>query len=412
LSSTQAYIQTITESNPVDIATLVNHVIQDSIDANSSDIHIEPWEDTVGVRIRTSGVLKLLCYIPLEFHPMICGRVKVMASMASHRHDVPQDGKAAPPEFDGVQLRVSIFPTVKGEKIVMRIFNPQARTFDINSLGFDEETLDKFVTVLNKPTGLILLTGPTGSGKTTAIYAAIGHLLEKHQNAVAIASVEDPVEQNLMWVNQSQLNIAQDYTYVAALRSLMRQDPEVIMIGEIRDVETATIAVTAGMTGHLVISTIHSGTTAGVFARLINMDIEPFLLASSIIGIMGVRLVRLNCQYCTNAYTPEDYALHHLRTHESDEFVDESLAAHTFKCGWGCDHCGQTGFDGRGAVTELMSVDEAVRETVMNKRPTREIQQAAMDNGMQTLWDGGLRRVTAGETTIEEMLMKVAAEML
>jgi len=343
---------------------------------------------------------------------MICGRIKVMASMASHKHDVPQDGKAAPPEFDGVQLRVSIFPTVKGEKIVMRIFNPQARTFDINSLGFDEETLDKFVTVLNKPTGLVLLTGPTGSGKTTAIYAAIGHLLEKHQNAVAIASVEDPVEQNLMWVNQSQLNIAQDYTYVAALRSLMRQDPEVIMIGEIRDVETATIAVTAGMTGHLVISTIHSGTTAGVFARLINMDIEPFLLASSIIGIMGVRLVRLNCQYCTNAYTPEDYALHHLRTHESDEFVDESLAAHTFKCGWGCDQCGQTGFDGRGAVTELMSVDEAVRETVMNKRPTREIQQAAMDNGMQTLWDGGLRRVTAGETTIEEMLMKVAAEML
>jgi len=412
LSSTQLYLESATAANPVDISTLVNHVVQDSLDQNASDIHIEPWDDVLGVRVRTSGVLKELVYIPMEYHQQICGRIKVMAQMASHLHDVPQDGKAAPPEFDGVQLRVSIFPTVKGEKVVIRIFNPQARTFDINSLGFDEETLSRYTRVLNRPTGLILLTGPTGSGKTTAIYASIGFLLEKHQNTVAIASVEDPVEQNLMWVNQGQLNLAQDFTYIAALRSLMRQDPEIIMIGEIRDVETATIAVTAGMTGHLVLSTIHSGTTSGVFARLINMDIEPFLLASSVIGILGVRLLRLNCAQCVSAYTPEDYALHHLRQNEGDEMVDEALNSQRFKCGWGCEACNNSGYEGRGMVTELMAVDESVRDTVMNRRPTREIQEAAVNNGMQTLWDGGLRRAVSGETTIEEVLMKVAAEML
>ena len=412
MSSTQSYLESTTEANPVDIATLVNHIVQDSLDVNASDIHIEPWDDVLGVRVRTTGILQELVYIPMEYHPQICGRIKVMANMASHLKDVPQDGKAAPPEFDGVQLRVSVFPTVKGEKIVIRIFNPQARTFDINSLGFDEETLERYIRVLNKPTGLILLTGPTGSGKTTAIYASIGHLLEKHQNTVAISSVEDPVEQNLMWVNQAQLNPPQDFTYVTALRSLMRQDPEIIMIGEIRDIETATIAVTAGMTGHLVLSTIHSGTTSGVFARLINMNIEPFLLASSVIGILGVRLVRLNCTQCISAYTPEDYALQHLRQNKGDEMVDDALSNQLFMCGWGCDACKDSGFEGRGMVTELMSVDESVRETVMNKRPTREIQEAAVTNGMATLWDGGLRRVTAGETTIEEVLMKVAAEML
>ncbi|MBL69130.1 MAG: hypothetical protein CMO74_11880 [Verrucomicrobiales bacterium] len=412
MSATQAYLESATGSNPVEIHLLVNHIVQDSLDAGASDIHIEPWDDVLGVRVRVSGILQELVYIPMEYHPQICGRIKVMANLASHLKDVPQDGKAAPPEFDGVQLRVSIFPTVKGEKIVIRVFNPQARTYDINSLGFDEETLERYTRVLNKPTGLILLTGPTGSGKTTAIYASIGFLLEKHQNTVAIASVEDPVEQNLMWVNQAQLNPPQDFTYVAALRSLMRQDPEVIMIGEIRDVDTATIAVTAGMTGHLVLSTIHSGTTSGVFARLINMDIEPFLLASSVIGILGVRLVRMNCTQCVSAYTPDDYALHHLRQHESDDFVEQALASQLFHCGWGCESCHNTGFDGRGMVTELMAVDENVREPVMNKRPTREIQQAAVNGGMQTLWDGGLRRVTSGESTIEEVLMKVAAEML
>ena len=274
MSATEQYLEVQAASGEeVDVPLMVNYIIQDSLERGASDIHIEPWEDMTGVRVRVNGVLSWLVGITTDFHDNICGRFKVMANMKSHEKDVPQDGKAAPPEFKGVQLRVSIFPTVYGEKIVCRIFNPEAKIFDITKLGFDDETLVRFKEVVSKPTGLILLTGPTGSGKTTAIYAAIGFLLDKHGNAVAVSSVEDPVEQNLDWVNQSSLDPARGYTYPAALRSLMRQDPEIIMVGEIRDEETAEIAINAGMTGHLVISTIHSGTTSGTFARLININI-------------------------------------------------------------------------------------------------------------------------------------------
>ena len=255
-NATEQYLEAMAASSEVvDVPMMVDYLIQDSLARGASDIHIEPWEDMVGVRVRVNGVLQWLVGIPSEHQTNIAGRFKVMANLESHTTGLPQDGKAAPDNFGGVQLRVSIFPTVYGEKIVCRIFNPNSKTFDISRLGFDDETLEKFKELTSKPTGLMLLTGPTGSGKTTAIYAAIGYLLEKHGNAVAVSSVEDPVEQNLDWVNQSSLNPARGYNYPAALRSLMRQDPEIIMVGEIRDEETAEIAINAGMTGHLVIST-------------------------------------------------------------------------------------------------------------------------------------------------------------
>jgi len=335
-----------------------------------------------------------------------------MANLESHTTGLPQDGKAAPEEFGGVQLRVSIFPTVYGEKIVCRIFNPDAKTFDISRLGFDDETLSNFKELVAKPTGLILLTGPTGSGKTTAIYAAIGFILEKHGNAIAVSSVEDPVEQNLDWVNQSALNPARGYTYPAALRSLMRQDPEVIMVGEIRDEETAEIAINAGMTGHLVISTIHSGTTSGTFARLINMDIEPFLLASTIIGVLGVRLLRTNCMHCATPYMPEAYALEQLRQFEGEEYLEALLSQNGFYRGAGCSACGDTGFSGRSPINELLVCDEQVREAVMQKKASREIQGYAVEAGMHTLWKSGLQMVVDRKTTLEETLMKVAADQV
>jgi len=335
-----------------------------------------------------------------------------MANLESHTTGLPQDGKAAPEEFGGVQLRVSIFPTVYGEKIVCRVFNPNAKVFDISKLGFDDETLGRFKELASKPTGLILLTGPTGSGKTTAIYAAIGFILEKHGNAVAVSSVEDPVEQNLDWVNQSSLNPARGYTYPAALRSLMRQDPEVIMVGEIRDEETAEIAINAGMTGHLVISTIHSGTTSGTFARLINMDIEPFLLASTIIGVLGVRLLRTNCMHCAAPYTPEAYALEQLRQFEGDEYLQALLDQQGFYKGNGCSACSDTGFSGRSSINELLVCDEGVREAVMQKKASRDIQGLAVQSGMRTLWTSGLQMVVDRKTTLEETLQKVAADQV
>ena len=413
MSATEQYIEAQTATGEVvDVPMMVNYIIQDSIERGASDIHIEPWEDMVGVRVRVNGVLQWLVGIPSDHHSSICGRFKVMANLESHTTGLPQDGKAAPEEFGGVQLRVSIFPTVYGEKIVCRVFNPNAKTFDISRLGFDDETLEKFKELVGKPTGLILLTGPTGSGKTTAIYAAIGFILEKHGNAVAISSVEDPVEQNLDWVNQSSLNPARGYTYPASLRSLMRQDPEIIMVGEIRDEETAEIAINAGMTGHLVISTIHSGSTSGTFARLINMDIEPFLLASTIMGVLGVRLLRTNCMHCATPYTPEAYALEQLRQFEGEEYLQMLIDQQGFYKGAGCSACSNTGFSGRGSINELLVCEEQIREAVMQKRASREIQGMAVENGMRTLWESGLQMVVDRKTTLEETLQKVAADQV
>ena len=412
-SATEQYLESmIASSEAVDVPTMVDYLIQDSLARGASDIHIEPWEDMVGVRVRVNVVLQWLVGIPLEHQSNIAGRFKVMANLESHTTGLPQDGKAAPDNFGGVQLRVSIFPTVYGEKIVCRVFNPNSKVFDISKLGFDDETLERFKELAAKPTGLMLLTGPTGSGKTTAIYAAIGYLLEKHGNAVAISSVEDPVEQNLDWVNQSTLNPARGYNYPAALRSLMRQDPEIIMVGEIRDEETAEIAINAGMTGHLVISTLHANTTSGTFARLINMDIEPFLLASTIIGVLGVRLLRTNCMHCSGPYTPDPAPLEQLRRFEGDEYLQAMLDQHGFYRGAGCSACGNTGFSGRTSINELLVCTEPVREAVMQKRASRDIQALAVQDGMRTLWDSGLQLVVDRKTTLEETLQKVAADQV
>ena len=373
--------------------------------AGASDIHFEPWEESMAVRIRCTGQLIEMVHLPSELKDKIGGRFKVMANLASHISGVPQDGKVnMGPEFNNVQLRVSIFPTVLGEKVVCRIFDPSTRSFDIDKLGLDPETKEKFINLVNKPNGLILLTGPTGSGKTTAIYCALHYLLSKHGTSVAIASVEDPVEVPIPTVSQAQLNPAQDFTFASALRSLMRQDPQIIMVGEIRDPETAGIAVQAGLTGHLVISTVHSGTTAGVFARLINMGIEPFLLSSSILGVMGVRLVRKNCCFCTMPYEPEAALLRSLTAEEIENA--------SFRKGSGCPECKDSGYSGRFSITELLEVGEPVRDAVMEKRATRHIQQIAAEQGMRTLWQNGLARVLAGETTLEEVTRKVSSDQI
>jgi general secretion pathway protein E len=269
-------------------------------------------------------------------------------------------------------------------------------------LGIEDDTLATFKHLLSKPTGLILLTGPTGSGKTTAIYAALHHIIERAGPSISVATVEDPVEFNLPLIAQSQCNPAREYTYPIALRSLMRQDPQVIMIGEIRDPETANIAVQAGLTGHLVLSTIHAANTPGVFARMINMGIEPFLLASSIAGIMGTRLVRRTCPVCAEAYAPEETLVRLI--------PDSVRETAQFMKGAGCAACAHTGFSGRVSVTEMLTVSENLRDAILEKMPTRRLQEIAVADGLLTLWDKGLRRVLAGETTIEEILRVIGME--
>ena len=405
MNRTIEYLQSdYTAEKGIEIGVLVNHILADAISSGASDVHIEPWENTLVTRIRLSGVLTELVHLPLDLMEKISGRFKVMANLISYMTGLPQEGHASGgPELGGVELRISVFPTTRGEKIVVRLFDPRNRSFDLGSLGLDDSTLKTYLKLLSRPSGLILLTGPTGSGKTTAIYASLYQIVQRTGPAVSVSTVEDPVEFNLPMVSQAQINPAQEFTYPKALRSLMRQDPQVIMIGEIRDPETANIAVQAGLTGHLVISTIHSGIAAGVFARLINMDIEPFLLASSIIGVLGIRLIRKNCSHCTQPYQPEAGLM---------KLVPEEFANTQFVRGTGCSHCAGTGFMGRTAVTELLAPDEVFRDAVLQKVPTRTLQNVAIQQGMQTMWQDGLRRVLKGQTTLEEILRVIAVDQL
>src|SRR5271170_7801230 len=340
MSETLRYLQSESAESEIEIGTLVKYLLLDAIKARASDIHIEPWESTLAVRIRLNGVLTELVHLPLDLMEKISGRFKVLANLVTYQTGQPQEGHVpADPELGGVEQRISIFPTVRGEKIVVRIFDPSHRSFDLSALGFDDDVLQQFLKLITKPSGLILLTGPTGSGKTTAIYSALYTLVQRSGPAISIATVEDPVEFNLPMIAQAQVNLAQDFTYPKALRSLMRQDPQVIMVGEIRDPETAAIAVQAGLTGHLVFSTIHSGVSAGAFTRLINMEIEPFMLSSSILGVMGIRLLRSVCPHCAQVCEPAASQL---------KLVPEDLLAQAqFRRGAGCEHCGNTGFSGR-----------------------------------------------------------------
>jgi general secretion pathway protein E len=405
MSYTDDYLRSDSAAQQFEIPALVNCMAQDAIQLGASDLHIEPWETAIAVRARVNGVLVEVAHLPLELLDKISMRFKVMANLVTYQAGMPQDGAAmGGPELDGVQLRVSIFPTTRGEKIVVRLFDPRDRQFDLNTLGFDETTLKGLLRLLKRPSGLILFTGPTGSGKTNTMYSALCHITQRDGSSISISTVEDPVEFNLPMVSQTQINPAQEFTYAMALRSIMRQDPQVVMVGEIRDPETAAIAVQAGLTGHLVLSTIHSGVSAGAFTRLINMEIEPFMLCSAILGVMGMRLVRSVCPHCTQPYTPEPSML---------KVIPEELRAQAqFRRGAGCEHCTQTGFSGRLPVTELLVVDEPFREAILKKMTTSALEDIAIQHGMRTLWQNGLQRAIHGQTSLEETVRVLAADMI
>ena len=405
MSYTIQYLQSEMAAQGIEVSTLVNCLVQDASRLSASDLHIEPWEDSIAVRARVNGVLTEVAHLPLDLLDKISMRFKVMANLVTYQAGLPQDGTAiGGPELDGVQLRVSIFPTTRGEKIVVRLFDPRDRRFDLANLGFEEATLEGLLRVLKRTSGLLLFTGPTGSGKTSTMYSALCYIMQRDGTSVSISTVEDPVEFNLPMVSQTQINPGQDFSYAVALRSIMRQDPQVIMVGEIRDSETAGIAVQAGLTGHLVISTIHSGVSAGAFTRLINMEIEPFMLASSVLGVMGLRLVRKNCPNCSQPYEPTPSQL---------KVVPEALIPQAqFLRGAGCDQCNHSGYSGRLPVSELLVVNEPFREAVLKKLPTSALEEIAIQQGMRTLWQNGLYRAITGQTSLEETIRVVAADMV
>jgi len=383
------------------VIRLVNNIISQAIVEGASDIHVEPLEKSLRIRYRIDGILYEKQSFPKSIQPGIISRFKIMSNMDIAEKRVPQDGRISL-KFEGrkVDFRVSTLPTVFGEKVVLRILDTSRALMPLEKLGFSTENLRKFEDIINQPYGMILISGPTGSGKTTTLYSALQRLNTPTRN---IITVEDPVEYRLRGINQVQVNEKAGLRFSTALRSILRQDPDIILIGEIRDAETAKIAIEAALTGHLVFSTIHTNDSASIPTRLIDMGVEPFLVASSLIGATAQRLVRRVCKYCKKPYQPSTEVLKNLGFVTSRDISDV-----TFYKGEGCDKCNHTGYKGRLAINEILPITPAIQRLIMKNASSREISEQAKKEGMKTLLDDALNKAAEGLTTIEEVLRVVS----
>ena len=373
----------------------VDAALTGAVDLRATDVYFEPWEDCTAVRFRIDGILHDVARLPRPHHARLVARIKILAHMVTYHKDTPQDGRIdADASRCGRVVRVSAFPTVNGERVVLRIMDGADASLDLDALGFDPELVRELRTLIERPNGAIVLTGPSSSGKTTTIYALLHEVLVRRSPAPHVVTVEDPVERRLPRVSQTEIAAHHGLTFDSALRSLLRQDPEVIMVGEVRDAETARTAIQAGLTGHLVVTTIHSGTAAGVFARLLDMGVEPYLAASSVTGVLAQRLVRKICPHCAEPYTPA-----------SDLVVAYGLSDFPgpFRRGRGCDACQGIGYRGRTALGELLRVNDTFAERVLARVRTGELHETAIAAGMQPLAAAGTRCVRDGVTTLDEL---------
>jgi type IV pilus assembly protein PilB len=382
------------------VIKLVNVILMSAIQKGASDIHIEPYEKELRVRYRIDGILYNIMQPPMKFRDAITSRIKIMSKLDIAEKRLPQDGRIKIRFQDGgemrdIDFRVSCLPTLFGEKIVLRLLDKTKLMLDMTKLGFEKESLNKFEVAIEKPWGMVLVTGPTGSGKTNTLYSSIARINTPTTN---IMTAEDPVEFNLMGVNQVQVRENIGLNFAAALRSFLRQDPNIILVGEIRDFETAEIAVKAALTGHLVLSTLHTNDAPSTVNRLMNMGIEPFLVASSLNLICAQRLVRRICKNCTE---PDPTAAAALM---QAGFNAEDAKTVVPNKGKGCEKCNNTGFKGRVGLYEVMEVTEELRELILVGASALELRRKAVDGGMITLRSSGLRKVKEGVTTIEEIV--------
>jgi type IV pilus assembly protein PilB len=382
------------------VIRLVNVVLMSAIQKGASDIHIEPYEKELRIRYRIDGILYNIMSPPMKFRDAISSRLKIMAKLDIAEKRLPQDGRIKIRFSDDgqqkeIDFRVSVLPTLFGEKIVMRLLDKDKLMLDMTKLGFEPESLTKFETAILRPWGMVLVTGPTGSGKTNTLYSSISKVNTPETN---IMTAEDPVEFNLVGVNQVQIRENIGLNFAAALRSFLRQDPNIILVGEIRDFETAEIAVKAALTGHLVLSTLHTNDAPSTINRLMNMGIEPFLVASSVHLICAQRLVRRVCSNCKEQHqTPPPALLHAGFTQEEAEKVIPLK-------GKGCERCNNTGYKGRVGLYEVMEVSEELRELILVGASGLELRRKAIDEGMITLRRSGLRKVMDGMTSVEEVV--------
>ena len=391
-------LERATEEAPV--VRLVNALLTDAIRKRASDIHVEPYEKMLRVRFRIDGVLYEIMQPPLRLKNAITSRIKVMAQLDIAERRLPQDGRIKMKLGGGKEMdyRVSVLPTMFGEKVVLRLLDKSSLQLDMTKLGFEEQALKHFKEAISKPFGMVLVTGPTGSGKTTSLYSALAELNKVGTN---ICTAEDPIEFNLVGINQVQMHDDIGLNFAAALRAFLRQDPDIIMVGEIRDFETAEIGVKAALTGHLVLSTLHTNDAPSTVNRLLNMGIEPFLVASSVNLIMAQRLARVICPHCKEESPVPPEALTELG------WSGEAFMAYK---GSGCTTCNGTSYKGRIALYEVMPLDELVREQILSGASAIDLKRAAIQQGMKTLRQSGLSKVAEGMTTIEEILRVTMAD--
>jgi len=391
-------------SDEAPIIRLVNSMLYQAVKQKASDVHVEPFEKDLVVRYRIDGILYNVLNLPKRIQPSITSRTKVMAGLNIAEKRLPQDGririKIAGREVD---IRVSVVPTSHGERIVMRLLDKTSTLLKLEDIGFSGDKLKTFSRLIHNPHGIILLTGPTGSGKTTTLYAALTRINSPDKN---IITVEDPIEYQIKGIGQIQVNPKINLTFANGLRSIVRQDPDVIMVGEIRDLETAEISIQASLTGHLVFSTLHTNDSAGAITRLIDMGIESFLVSSSVLAIMAQRLVRTVCHNCREPYSPSHEELKRLGI-EKDELGERKLSR-----AMGCPHCMGTGYSGRTGIFELLVVNEDIRSLIMRRSDSNTIKKMAIRRGMLTLRQDGAQKVINGITTTEEMVRVTQEDIL
>lgn len=391
---TEQDLQSQVQDKP--LVKLVDHIIADAIRKGASDIHIETYEKRIRVRYRIDGALQEMAPLPFRYRAAIVSRVKIMADLDISERRLPQDGRIKVKIAERtVDLRVSVLPNIFGEKVVMRILDSKSLMVDLTKLGFEEHALKQFEAAINVPYGIILVTGPTGSGKTTSLYSALKTINTPDIN---ILTVEDPIEFNFDGINQVQVKSEIGLTFAVALRSFLRQDPDVILVGEIRDNETAEIAIRAALTGHLVFSTLHTNDAPSSINRLIDMGIANYLVATATKMIVAQRMVRKICQFCKTEVPPTKEILIKLGVPE------EEIGSFKVFEGRGCQECGQTGYSGRSGIFEAMEITPAIEAMILRQAATSELREQAIKEGMLTLRTAGLAKIKSGLTTVEEVL--------
>ncbi|MHC4354369.1 MAG: type II secretion system ATPase GspE, partial [Planctomycetota bacterium] len=383
-------------ANKAPVIKLVNKIFFQAVHSRASDIHIEPYEDEARVRFRIDGVLHDISSLPKSQVAALVSRLKIMANLNIAERRLPQDGQSRIKIGENLMdIRVSVVPTSGGERVVLRLLDKGSGELGLNDIGFGPEVLERLRELIRLAHGIVLLTGPTGSGKTTTLYAAMTELNSEERN---ILTVEDPIEYQLPGVGQMQVKPKIDLTFASCLRHILRQDPDVIMIGEIRDVETAEIAIQASLTGHLVLSTLHTNDSASAVTRLIDMGIEPYLISSSVVAVIAQRLLRVICPQCKQPYTPSGQVV----SLWGESGGSATIGGQLYK-GAGCENCLDTGYLGRTGISELLTIDDEIKELISKRRGSHIIKEAAVQKGMATLREDGLRKALAGETTLEEV---------